>query len=381
MTAFWHVGFRPFFLIALIQNMIVALIWTLHFTGLHAFEIQVLSANRWHAFTMLFGFVFASIAGFLLTATPKWTNTKPVSRLYLKIVVFVFLVGQILLLTQPTMPTWLYQTVLSLIPLWLCVHLFFIFLKTKNYQQFVLLIPLLVIALSVIFSFGSHGGTWISMANSAIRLILIVIAGRIIPFFTRSVMNVQIKPANKYAERLLIVILIILIFEPLYQYASFIGQMIWITLTSLALVFNVYRFFLWPVRRAMKRPILFVLYIAYMWIIVHFFFNLTRNFGITTVVGQLELHALTFGAMGTMILGMLCRVTLGHTGRKIKSSKLMSTAFVLITFGAVMRVFGTMLVSSHYVQWVQISGLFWMSAFLLVAIELIPMLLRKRIDA
>ena len=181
-------------------------------------------------------------------------------------------------------------------------------------------------------------------------------------------------------EKLTILSAFLLIFEPFYRNSSQLGASIWFGLVSLALALNLYRLVNWRFFAAFQVKVLFILYIAYSWLPVHFALSLAGDLGWISQVGRPALHSLASGAMGIMILGIVHRVALGHTGRKIHASPLAVFAYLMIVVGSLARVFGPLFVPEYYFFWLRTSGSLWTLAFLLIAVEIVPILLAPRFD-
>jgi uncharacterized protein involved in response to NO len=128
-----------------------------------------------------------------------------------------------------------------------------------------------------------------------------------------------------------------------------------------------------------RRPILWVLYLGYFWIVVGLLLRGLAGFGLFPY--PLVLHAITLGGIGVLTLGMMSRVTLGHTGRDINAiGWWMPLAFVLLGLAAVVRVFLPMFDMAHYAVWIDMAGGLWMLAFLIFVVYYTPMFVRPRID-
>ena len=171
-----------------------------------------------------------------------------------------------------------------------------------------------------------------------------------------------------------------MIFEPLYRGNGPVGDFLWVILTFIAFVLNIYRLVNWRFVDSFKVKILFILYFSYLWIPIHFALNLALYFSWISDLGRVDLHALSYGCMGIMIFGMVHRVTLGHTGRKIYASGLSLFGYISIGFGALIRVFGPLCSPLNYILWVKISGVLWIVSFILLGIEIVPMLVCERVD-
>ncbi|MCB9026275.1 MAG: NnrS family protein [Bdellovibrionaceae bacterium] len=376
----WSVGFRPFFILVLLSAIATTPVWVFQITGLSKFDFSPLSPFQWHANEMIFGFLTAAIIGFLLTASANWTGTRAIHGIQLIILFSMFLFTRIIFWTTPFENIWIYPFIGSIVPICIVFHLARLFIRTKNTRNLILIVPLSVLIFSQIFILSSDYVLGYELALFAIRFLLIVIAGRVIPFFTKSALKIEPKRNSIYLEKLTIITAFLLIFEPFYRDTSGLGHLLWIVLTVLALGLNIYRLVNWRLIHSYKVKILFILYVAYLWLPIHFFLNLASHLHWIAINSKLSIHSLSYGAMGIMILGIIHRVTLGHTGRVIQASKLTVFSYFVISVGAIMRVLGPLFAIEHYFFWIRASGILWVLAFIIMGFELIPMLLSKRVD-
>ena len=121
-----------------------------------------------------------------------------------------------------------------------------------------------------------------------------------------------------------------------------------------------------------------VLYAGYLWLILGLALDGLAALGLLPPFPAL--HALTTGGIGVFTLGMVARVTLGHTGRDMRASPATSLAFVIINLAALTRVFLPLLWPGHYHLWLGISGGLWVLAFALFLGIYGPMLIQPRVD-
>jgi uncharacterized protein involved in response to NO len=134
----------------------------------------------------------------------------------------------------------------------------------------------------------------------------------------------------------------------------------------------------WFDRRVAKIPVLWVLHAGYAWLTLGSMLYGLSLFGLFPP--SAALHALTVGAIGVFTLGMMARVTLGHTGRSIDVSLLIVGSFLLLNIGVMVRVFGPAAWPEQYAVWVDASAGLWVLAFSLFAYQYVPLLLRPRVD-
>jgi uncharacterized protein involved in response to NO len=92
------------------------------------------------------------------------------------------------------------------------------------------------------------------------------------------------------------------------------------------------------------------------------------------------LHLLVIGAIGGIILSMISRVTLGHTGRDVYAGPSMTWAFVMLFGAAVLRSVGLSLFPELYIRIIDVTAALWIVAFGLFLFKFSSMLLRSRAD-
>lgn len=241
----WDLGFRPFFIIVFLSAIITTTLWVLQITGSYSFNFSPLSPNQWHAHEMIFGFLSATIIGFLLTASANWTGTRGINGRLLQLLSILFFLTRIVFWTTPFKNILIYQFLDAILLLSIVVHLTILFLRTRNYRNLIILVPLLVLVYGQITIFKSEYVQGYEFSLCAIRFLLVLIAGRIIPFFTRRALRVEPKWNLPLMEKLTLSVVLLLIFEPLYLNFSGVGRQIWIILTFLAMVLNLYRIVNW----------------------------------------------------------------------------------------------------------------------------------------
>jgi uncharacterized protein involved in response to NO len=378
----WCMGFRPFFILVLLTALATTPVWVLTITGLASFDFSPLTPNQWHANEMLFGFLVAAVIGFLLTASSNWTGTRGIHGIPLMVLTVLFFFVRVIFWTTPFESFWIYQMIGVLVPVFLLVHLARLFIKTKNTRNLILLVPLSAIVYGQIGILGINYELGLELSLYAVRFLVIVIAGRVIPLFTKRSLKLEPKWNQPLFEKTTILTALLLIFEPFFHgtSASTFGAQVWVGLTTVALFLNLFRIINWRFFQAFKNRILFILYLAYLWLPVHFAFALASHFGWIDEIGRPALHSLAFGCMGVMILGIVHRVSLGHTGRLIQASTIAQFAYFSIALGALVRVFGPLAMPEYYLFWIKVSGTLWFIAFAVFSVEILPVLMGPRAD-
>jgi uncharacterized protein involved in response to NO len=379
-------GFRPFFFGAGAAAVLLMAVWLAVLAG-HLSPPGYYPGTAWHAHEMLFGYVGAVIAGFLLTAVRNWTGMPTPTGPRLAGLFGLWLAARI----APFLPvpglvvaaldlTFFPLLALGLLrPLWRG--------DNRTNRVFLALFAAMTLACLLVHldALGLVSGTAPAgdrlMLDLAL-LTLLIVAGRVMPFFTErgvprakaqvrrpvEVLTFTLAPALALAH------LLALLPWPWAGYAASLGAVL---AAGLAVV-QVLRFWGWQDPRAWRNPMLAVLYAGYLWLIAGLALDALSGLG--WLAPFPALHALTAGAFGVFTLGMMARVTLGHTGRLVASSPATNAAFVLVNAAALARVLPALIAPASYTTWLVVSGALWMLAFGVFLWVYGPVLMRPRID-
>ena len=340
----------------------------------------------WHGHEMVFGFAGAVIAGFLLTSVPNWTGTAALRGAPLVGLVGVWLAGRAALWGVG----WLPAAVVAGVDL-----LFFPLLiaavappiaragKPRNYPLPLLLLLLfctnLVMHLQAAGMLGGDLRTTVHLAVYVVVAVVAVISGRITPVFTQTALrrrgrDVQV-PSRPVVERLAMLAMVIAVLLDLASEGSRASGLAFLVAAGLLLV----RQWSWRFRDALSDPLVWILHVAHAWLVVGFAAK-----GLSALLGVFPLatafHALSAGAIGTAVLGVMSRVALGHTGRELRAAPVTVVAYALLLLGALIRVLGPVAVPSAYLQMAVVGGCVWGSAFVLFLVVYAPILTRPRPD-
>lgn len=377
--ALFALGFRPFFLLAGGAATLLMLLWPFVWRGQFAPPAHY-EPIAWHSHEMLFGYAPAVIAGFLLTAVRNWTGVDTWTGARLGLLTLVWLSGR-LLPWIPVVPAWLVVVVdvaflplvaLSLLrPLW----------RGQSRVNRVFLPLLLTMGLANLLShlqlLGMAGeiGDARRVMLELILLLIVLVAGRVLPFFTRSVLPGFQPRSRRWVEVGSFVMLgLIAVFELLPLLPAALSAVLWIGFA----VLQALRLHGWFDPRVFKLPVLWVLHVGYAWLCLGALLGGLALLGLFPT--SAALHALTIGTIGVFTLGMMARVARGHTGRPISVSTTTATAFVVANVAVVVRVFGGAWFADHYALWVDVSAALWVVAFGLFVLRYAPILLRPRVD-
>lgn len=374
----WNLGFRPFFLFGVLWAVVQIGFWVSFLRGWFP-TAPLANALVWHSHEMIFGYVMAIIAGFILTASQNWTGIPGIKEWRLILLVSVWGVARVLSFFWREIP-WLFALFdLSFVPL------LAFFLKPYLWQSsqkqnkvfFVLFggffLSNLIIHLSV---FEIHFFPVLRAVHFAIYLAVLMIAligGRVIPFFAGVVLpNVKV-PLLPWLERSSAISLVLFSVATLTESSTFI---VMVSIPAFALQFA--RWWRWKPWSAYRIPVLFVLYLSYIWIPIGIALTALSQLGY--LPASLAVHAFTIGCIGLMIFGMISRVALGHTGRAIQPRPVIVLGYVFLFLAAILRVFLPWLFSSQALLAVEWAGCLWILAHLLFLWVYSPMLVSPRPD-
>jgi uncharacterized protein involved in response to NO len=377
-------GFRPFFLLCGVYALLIVPLWLFRFAH-DSVPFGALPGMYWHAHEMLYGFVIAAVAGFLLTSVPSWTGVKGSAGWPLLIAVCAWLLGRIAMSTVGDVPFWLTAAAeLCLIPV-LLVYLVPPIVRSRNRNAPLLLVLAVLWLIDAVFIHALRGGE-VLLAGGAMRaaidfvLILVtIIGGRIVPAFTANALRKRGETVELVTRRWLEFAVIsamvaIAIVDAVAPDPAVSG-----TLAALAAGLHALRLNGWRSFRTRGEPILWVMHVAYAWLPVGL---LLKAGALLTGVAWASKwqHALTSGVLATMILAVMTRASLGHTGRPLVVPRAIALAYVLLTAGTVLRVFGVALFPGHYLLTVSASGLAWVLSFGIFVAVYLPILWGPRAD-
>ncbi len=375
MTHLFAYPFRIFFVSVALWALLLVPLWLAQLLAGHALPLA-LPALHWHQYEMLFGLLVAAIAGFLLTAVGNWTNTRALAGAPLFGLWLVWLAGRVFLLFGAGLPSWL-----AVLPDLLFLPLVMLdagrrIVAVKQWRQLPLLgVLLLLWALQL--AFRAAPSALISGAALLIAMALMtVIGGRITPAFSNNWLKAHsrepVPPAPSLLDPLALVSLIALLPFLLLQLT-----VATIVLALIAAALSLWRLLAWRGWRVAGEPLLWILHLSLLWIPLSLLLLAGSAAGCwPAVVWQ---HATGIGAMASLILGVMARVALGHTGRPLALPRGMVTAFIALQLAAVLRV----LIALGLVEWrlgVIASGALWVAAFALFLWRYAGILGSPRVD-
>lgn len=376
-------GFRPFFLLAAAFAIAIVPLWLAVIAGA-ARPDTYLDPVSWHAHEMIFGFTVAVVAGFLLTAVSNWTQRETVVRAPLLALAAVWAAGRVTMLTAARLPWGVPALVdLAFLPM-LVVALARPLVAARNRRNFVMLAVLgALFAANVVAHLDALGLAPVGSARRAclvavdlVLVVALVIAGRVVPMFTRNATGVEsIRSIPALDAATVLAMVAVAAADALAgDTPVFAGALAGLTgLLALARAAH------WGTRHTLRHPLLWVLHAGYAWATIGLLLRCASAFG-AAVPASLATHAMTVGAIGSLTLGMMARVSLGHTGRPLAVSPAMAAAFAAINVAAAARVAVPLFAPSFTYAALLVAGAAWSFAFLAYLIVYAPILATPRAD-
>ena len=377
-------GFRPTFLAAGAVATVLMPVWVMIW-GFGWSLSSAWPATLWHAHEMLFGFVAAAIAGFLLTAVPSWTGQRGFAGLPLVLLVSLWLAARLLIATSAHWPA---VAVASADVSFLLVLAGLIaprLLRARNRNTPLLL----VIAALAACNAASHWALSHRDAGAAYHAILVgiditlllvtVIGGRIVPAFTENALRSGGARAGLRAwpwmTPLAVISMVAVVLADLFVPDGLVSGVI----ASTAAAIQAVRMLQWRSHATLRKPMVWVLHLGYAWLPVGLALKgLALLTGIA--ISAFWLHALTIGVLATLIMAVMTRASLGHTGRALVADPAIVLSYLLLLAAALVRVFGLSVSKLPYSFVIVISACCWTAAFALFLVVYAPILWSVRAD-
>jgi uncharacterized protein involved in response to NO len=379
-------GFRPFFLLAGIQAVLAIGLWLAALRGKGPMPDWP-NAIAWHAHEMIFGFAGAAIAGFLLTSVPVWTGRAALAGTRLAALAGLWLAGRFAVFFTSELPSaWLAAAIdaafFGTLSLATAIPIF----RSHSHRNYAF--PLLagVLALANLLTHAGAMGLWPDAGAAGMRLgmgcvviIIATIGGRLVPLFTRAAIKregaTQEVSYFAWADAATGPLVAVFVLADTLAPGSKVSGMLALVAGAIVAL----RTKGWALRYALRDPLLWSMHVAYLWIPIGLIAIGASAFS-DTVPRNIALHALTTGAIGGMILAIMTRVALGHTGRPFRAPRGIALAYGLVFAAAVMRTVMPLFVPSAMGPLLLLSGASWISAFAIFLTVYTPYLISPRID-
>lgn len=382
LATLFALAFRVFFLAGAIWALTAIVIWAAWFSGFGPITFH-LPPTLWHAHEMIFGFAALIAAGFLLTAVQTWTGLRSVHGHALIALTLLWLTARLsLLLGQYHWGLWLFC--IAQLGWWLgCIGFYarlVLTAKSRNNYLFMSVLSAMALlnSLFVILVLQQNYAGAAHLVQSAIILfcaLISVVGGRVIPFFTAKALSLaQSKnpPLDRFLWGLSVLATLWFALEYFWAFAVSSG---WIFI--ILAIGHLWRLGLWYSNRIWGMSLLWSLHLAYFAMAVGLLLV-----GISQLTHSLplkdSLHLISISAISALILSMMSRVSLGHTGRVLQVSHWLSLAFAMLLVAGVVRTVASLFVDVAAL-W-QISALLWVAAFSLFVWHYLSVLTQARVD-
>lgn len=377
-------AFRPLFLFGTLFSVIAIAWWTTFWTDQFSWTPYG-GTIWWHGHEMLFGFVAAIVTGFLLTAVRVWTGVTGIKGWYLAALVSVWLAGRFVISFNIGLPYEAIATIDVGYLLLSAIAMAYPVLKVKQWRNLMFIPILLILASlnatshwSVITAQPAIGLHALDATILIFILVIAILGGRVIPAFTANGTGIPKKPTILWLELTAILSILAMAVIAFMGFEQ-VDNNILLSVSIIAAILNVVRFSRWGIQHTLSTPLLWSLHFSYSFIPLGFIMLALYGAGYIENVSA-ALHCFTVGTIGGMILAMISRVTLGHTGRALKPHKFMNVAFVTILLAGVVRVIFPAWFSEFYRLAILISGIGWVIAYAGYVIFYTKMLVTHRVD-
>lgn len=386
----FRLGFRPFFLAASMLTVVSMGLWGLFWLG-YTQASQWMYGNPiwWHSHEMLFGFTGAIIIGFLLTAVQNWTGAPGVRGWQLAGIFACWLVARIAMMIASPHWVWMAFDLLWMPLAAYCLGKPIVLRRQWNNLFFV---PMLLLLTGVNAMFHMQVLGWLTVSTRsialvavmAISLVVLIVGGRVIPFFTwRGTQSEQItrvkwiEVSSLVSSWLVLLALLLVPFAGGWQH-SMERQLLPVLLVVTAML-HLVRFARWRSLSTCRVPLLWLLHIAYLAMVIGLFMFAVYFAG-GAVEYSIALHVLTVGGIGGMVLAMIARVSLGHTGRELKVGPVMVMAFWALVMALLARTLFIVMMPEMRIAGYGVSALLWALAYGVFSYVYYPVLTQPRVD-
>jgi uncharacterized protein involved in response to NO len=366
-----RLAFRPFFLFGALFSVLAIGWWTWWWLNPSVWTPYG-GAVWWHGHEMIFGFAAAIVVGFLLTAVQNWTGVPGLRGLPLGLLFGLWLAGRLLISFGGAIAAEVIIIVDSSFLLVAAMAMAYPVITAKRWRN-LMFVPILLVlcGLNLTSHLALQSNPLLAMkalqtAVLLISLIIGIVGGRVMPMFTTNgLMTAGIKITKPEPKRWLelssLLSLLLVVISSLIGFDQ-LPNAFNISLLAFTAITNSFRFLRWGFWRCWSVPLLWSLHLAYMFLPLGLIALLLVEIGLLENISA-ALHCFTVGTIGGMILSMISRVSLGHTGRPLIAPKPMVLAFILLLLGTALRVILPGWFSAYSAVGIGLAGILWVTAF------------------
>lgn len=377
-AALFTYGFRPFFLFGALWAALAILLWLPQAFGEWSFE-TVFTPVDWHVHEMLYGYLGAVIAGFLLTAVPNWTGRLPLSGAPLVVLVLVWAAGRAAVFASGVLGAVGTAAIDVAFAALLAAAIGREIIAGKNWRNLKVLLPLMLfiagnVAFHIEAALSGRAQFGIRIGFAAVVLLVVLIGGRIVPSFTRNWL-VRRPPGRLPAsfDRFDIAVVAVTV-------AAVLAWILWpearavgvaLALAGLAQAARLAR---WAGERTGPEPLVLILHLAYGFVPIGFLLLAATALGLD-VPASAGMHAWGVGAFGAMTLAVMSRASLGHTGAALHAGPATVAIYAFVLLAAAARIAAAFFPASGVVL-LHLAAAAWIAAFAGFALAYGPRLVR-----
>ena len=375
----WLAGFRPFFALACLSGLSLPVLWALMFAGAIEAPTAAFTGIQWHAHEMFFGFGWAMLAGFLLTASKNWVKIRGYHGASLIFLVAAWGLDRVGMVFGAAWPPALFLLSNQIFLVSVVAMLMWTLLRhraTDGYRKdnvfFLLLLPLFPVSKFLLLD-GHWSQAGQLMALGLFRLAFLVMLERTLTDFMKNVFQAQIlrRSALDVAIKTLALVL---------AFAGFLPAALQGGLALLLAALLLGRFAFWHPAHGFSRLDIGIMYLGYLGIVLQLLVVAFEQLAQIVWVGSVSTHLFTFGAMGLIVPAMIVRISKGHTGRKVSFETFDKAVLWLMIAALLFRVVAPQAFPDAYLAWVSLAAAGWAAAFAVLAWRVIPFLLAPRVD-
>jgi len=375
--ALFRLGFRPFYLLAAAWAALTVPLWIAQFAGVLPPPASY-PGMLWHAHEMTFGFALAVIVGFLLTAGRVWTGLPTPTGARLAGLAGLWIVARIFNYVGPVALAMVFDAAFILASM---LAIGVVLMKARNYRNlFVLAVLTAFLIANSLFHLAVAGRIDLSPLQATrffvfvIVVLTCVIGGRVIPTFTANALRGVRQWRNPRLDQAALAATVLALLLALLPVAAALTALACFVAAALQFV----RLAGWNPWATRGTPILWILHVSYAWIPIGLVLVALAGLGI--VPESAGVHALTIGAIGGLIIGMITRTALGHTARPLKAGRIETSAYVLVQLAVLLRLTPLLLPALPYLPWTTAAAAAWSLAFTVYLVKYVPMLSAPRLD-
>lgn len=374
----WLAGFRPFFTLACLAGIALPALWALIYTGVVAPPAGPFNMIQWHAHEMFYGFGWAVLGGFLLTATKNWVKVRGYHGGALMFLAAAWIFERLGMWFGASWPAPLFLLSNFLFLACAVAMILWTLMRhhaTDSYRDnfiFMLALPAFLVAKYLLLSADGFQAGWITTI-ALFRVAFLVMLERTVSQFMKGACQVDVlryPPLDGSIKGLALLLVL----------AAVLPSPLDAGLDLLLAVLLAGRFLFWYPQRAMRRLDIGVMYLGYAAIVMQLVLDAADRLAAPAWTGTVAVHVFTFGAMGLIAPALMIRISKGHTGRPVTFSAPDRYAIWVMVLAFVLRLIAPQLYPAGYAMWISLAALCWCGCFGLLGWRLVPFLWQPRAD-